>query len=384
MLENLEPAAKITAPSAFRPGVEFDGTEGTATTEGMVGKPNFDDFLKERGYSPEEYEVIGNSVRTSQWQRWDGEWLTSYRFTFRRKNSAIDLPLLMSEAKKIAKATKHEKKKNEKAFVICPADFQIGKTGSRGGTPETIARVLRSYHKIEQHLKKNNYDQILILDIGDIIESFSSAMNYNQLEGNDLSPMQQTDVAASLLWKLLQMTSKYAPIKMGSVASNHCQNRFNGQQVGKPGLDDWGIVIMQQLKRLADVAGIDVKFYVPNPYDEAFTIDVFEDGFHHLAVAHGHQAKRPENVPTWWRQMTFGNQASVAGASILVTGHFHHTRILELGEAHNGGSRWWVQASTSDAGSDWFRRVAGEDSMPAITAFELKKDVHFQGQIYRF
>ncbi len=39
-----------------------------------------------------------------------------------------------------------------------------------------------------------------------------------------------------------------APVTYGSVASNHCQNRFKGQQVGKPGLDDWGIVILQQLR----------------------------------------------------------------------------------------------------------------------------------------
>ena len=384
MLENIEPAVKVTAPPNFRPGIEFDGTEGTATTEGLANLPNFDDFLRERGYPPEEYEIIG-TPRTSQWQRYDGDWLTAYRFQFRKKTSTIDLPTLFAEAKKTAKAKKPKKPgDSDKAFIICPADFQIGKTGSRGGTQETIARVLRSYHKIEQHLKKNNYGQIVILDIGDIIESFSSSAQYNQLEGNDLSPMQQVDAAASLLWSLLKMASKYAPVKMGSVASNHCQNRFHGQQVGKPGLDDWGIVILQQIKRLATEVGLDVTFYVPNPYDEAFTIDVFNDGFHHLAAAHGHQAKRPENIPTWWRQQTFGNQDSIAAASILVTGHFHHTRILEAGASHNGGSRWWIQASTQDAGSDWFRRIAGEDSMPALTCFELEKGVYFQGAIIRF
>lgn len=67
MLENLEPQPKITAPKDFRPGVVFDGNEGTATTEGLAEQPNFDDFLRERGYSPDEYEVVGNSVRTSQW-----------------------------------------------------------------------------------------------------------------------------------------------------------------------------------------------------------------------------------------------------------------------------------------------------------------------------
>jgi len=386
MLENLKPAPKVTAPANFRPGVEFDGTEGTATTPGYETEPqNFDEFLIDAGLNPEEIDIIP-PVRTSRWQqREGGEWLTSYRFTFRRRNATIDLPTLFAEAKKTVKAKPRKQlSKTDKAFVICPADFQIGKTGSRGGTKETFERILQSYEKIERHLKANKYDLILILEVGDIIESFSNTASYNQLEGNDLSPMQQTDAAASLLWTLLKMVTKYAPVKMGSVASNHCQNRFNGQQVGKPGLDDWGIVILQQLKRLATEVGLDVQFYVPEPHDEAFTIDVFEDGFHHVAVAHGHQARRPENVPTWWRQQTFGNQASVAAASILVTGHFHHGRYQELGQSHNGGSRWWIQTSTSDAGSDWFRRTAGEDSQTGITCFELEKGVHFHGQVMRF
>ena len=45
MLEDLEPAKKVQAPSHFRPGLEFDGTEGTATTEGLPEAPNFDEFL---------------------------------------------------------------------------------------------------------------------------------------------------------------------------------------------------------------------------------------------------------------------------------------------------------------------------------------------------
>jgi len=87
MLENLEPTPKITSPKDFRPGVTFDGSEGTATTEGLAELPNFDDFLLERGYPPEEYEIVG-TPRTSQWQqREGGAWLTSYRFSFRKKVS---------------------------------------------------------------------------------------------------------------------------------------------------------------------------------------------------------------------------------------------------------------------------------------------------------
>jgi hypothetical protein len=131
-LENLEPAKKVDAPKDFRPGLEFDGAEGTATTEGLPEAPNFDEFLDQRGYSPDEYEIVG-APRTSQWQRWDGEWLTAYRFHFRKKVTDFDLPTLYKLAKR-TKPKQVKRKANKRTFVICPADFQIGKGGSRGGT----------------------------------------------------------------------------------------------------------------------------------------------------------------------------------------------------------------------------------------------------------
>jgi hypothetical protein len=381
MLEDLQPAKKIEAPSGFRPAVEFDGNEGVVTTEGLQSQPDFSEFLEARGYSSDEYEIVG-SPRTSQWQRWDGEWLTSYRFHFRKKVTSVDLPTLFAEAKK-TKAPKPAKTSNGKAFVIAPADYQVGKTDVRGGTKELVERVMQSYDCIEEHLKANKYEKIVIVDVGDIIESVSNTADQAQLQSNDLSPMQQVDMAASLMWDLLKRATKYAPVMYGSVASNHCQWRHNKQPVGKPGRDDWGIVILQQLRRLATEVGLNVQFFVPHPEDEGFAIDVFDDGMHILGCIHGHQARRPDQVPTHWRQSTFGSQF-LAPATLLLTGHFHHTRVQELGAAPSGGSRWWVQASTMDAGSSWFRRMSGEDSMPAITCIELERGVYYQGEIKRF
>lgn len=386
MLDNLEPAKRIDAPSGYRPGVEFDGLEGTATTPGYAVEPeNFDAFLIDAGLDPEGIEVIP-PVRTSRWQQQkDGEliWLTSYRFTFRRTKgeTGIDLPLLFAEAKKSKKPTV-KVNKSDKAFVVIPADWQVGKTGSRGGTKELLERLFASFGLLEAKMKAGKYDRIVIIDAGDIIESVSNKAALDQLATNDLSPMQQVDLAASMMWELIKRAAKYAPVSYGSVASNHCQNRFNGQVIGKPGVDDWGIVILQQLRRLSTEVGLDVTFYIPQPDDEGFCLDVFGDEFHILGCWHGHQSNNPDRVPDFWRNQTFGNQYLTA-ASIAITGHFHHTRVQELGQHHNGGSRWWVQASTSDSGSDWFRRISGEDSSTGVTCFELQKNKHFTGTVYK-
>jgi hypothetical protein len=383
MLENLTPASKITAPKDWRPAVEFDGTNGLATTPPTTGdQPDFTQFLIDQGFDPERVEIYG-PVRTSRWQqREGGDWLVSWRFNFRMKAELeLDLPTLYAQAKK-TKLPVTKKTAEGKALVIVPADFQVGKTGSRGNTQDLIARVFASYERIEQKLKKGGYEKVIILDAGDMIESVQNAAQFAQLESNDLSPMQQVDMAASLLWDLLKIASKYGPVTYASVGSNHCQWRFNGQAVGKPGLDDWGIVILQQLRRLSTELGMDVTYLIPDPYDESLAFDVFDDGFHIVALAHGHQAKRPNGMEGWLQKQGFSH-APVNAFTVFVSGHFHHLRVEELGQSHNGGSRYWIQASTMDNGSDWFRLQSGTDSVTGIVCFELERQTHFQGTVYK-
>jgi hypothetical protein len=377
MLDDLIPAPKIEASPNFRPGIEFDGTEGIATTPGLKDKPNFDEFLIDAGFNPEEIEIVG-VPKTSRWQqREGGDWLTSYRFSFRKRNPDINLPALIAQAKKAKPiVTKGGK---DLALIICPADLQVGKTGSRGGTQELVQRVMQSFIKLEKLAGAKKFERIYILDMGDIIESVSNKASLNQLEGNDLSPMQQTDLAASLMFDLIKRMVKFAPVTYGSIASNHCQNRVNGQQVGKPGKDDWGIVIAQQLRRLTTELGWDVDYLIPQPHDEGFA---FQYGVNTIGVVHGHQVARPEGIPTWWANSTFGNQWA-APCNLLITGHFHHLRVVELSQHITGGSKYWVQCPTSDNGSDWFRLNAGTDSDTGILAIEINKDNLFNGSVVK-
>ena len=386
MLEdlNLSIASKVDPPKDWRPAVSFDEALGVgeATTKGLVSEPNFDEFLRSAGYDPDVYEVVGNTVRTSKWQqREDGEWLTAFRFTFRLKTAVLDLPLLYAQAKKTKPPTGRSGL-SERVFVVVPADFQVGKVDSRGGTPELIARVMESYRRIEQKLKTGKYQKIVVIDGGDIIESISNKANMQQLATNDLSVPQQVDLAAALMWDLLKITTKYAPTVYASVGSNHCQVRVNGQSVGRPGEDDWGIVIGQQLARLAKEVGLPVEFIVPAPEDESLAFDPFGDGFHVLGVWHGHQVGRPEGQVDWWAKQAFGSQP-VAAATIGISAHFHHLQVKELGKAHHGGSRFWIQASTSDSGSSWYRRTSGSDSAPGIVCFELECETFFQGTVFK-
>lgn len=382
MLDNLEPAPKVTAPPNFRPGIEFDGSEGMATTEGIQGQPNFDDFLRERGYPPEEYEIVG-TPRTSQWQRYDGEWLTAYRFHFRKRTGALDLPLLLREARKEVKRNKKPKTKTtDKCLVILWSDLQVGKVDYRGNTASLIARVELMQERIQDLIKKEKPTRCIFADLGDTVENFSNAAPMQQLQSNDLSIMEQVDLATTFAWQTLKQIAERVPeVTYASVGSNHCQWRVGREAVGKAS-DDWGIFIGRQLARLAKEKELGIRFLEPQEHDESLAIDVFGDQFHILGIVHGHQAKRPDQMATWWRGQAFGRQP-VSEATTLVHGHWHHLRITELGSTPRATSRFLIMAPTMDNGSGWWKKVTGEDSVPGLATFILEKGVDFTGTVYK-
>lgn len=384
MLENLNPARKIETPKDFRPSLEFDGNNGVATLPAIPANevPNFDEFLLAQGFDPKEYEIVG-APRTSRWQKYDESWLTSYRFNFRKINKLEqDLTLTWKTAKsKAKKSASLSSKELQNCLVIMLSDFQIGKVDSRGGHEEQLTRIFTAYDKLEKQIRKG-YEHIVIADLGDIVEGFSNKADQQQLATNSLSLMNQVDVSIALVWDLIKRAYMFCNhLTYATVASNHCQNRVNKQQVGLPGEDDWGVFIAKAISRLSREVEFDVRVLIPQPSDESLALDVFDDQFHILGLWHGHQSSRPEGVPSWWEKQTFGNQP-VAAASIGLTGHFHHLRVQELGQHHNGGSRYWIQGKTSDNGSSWFRLNSGSESQPGITCFELEKGKHFTGSVF--
>lgn len=381
MLENLEPAKHIKARNDFVPGIEFDGSIGTATTPGYSSEPqNFDEYLRDAGLNPDEIDVV-YPMRTSRWQRYDGEWLTAYRFTFRRKTAGIDLPVLMAEARKKIKLTPLPKPE-PKCLVVLWSDLQVGKVDYRGGQDAMVERVELMRSRLVEQVKREKPERIIFADLGDVVENFGNATATHQLQSNDLSIMDQVDLATTFAWQALKELVKYVPnITYASIGSNHCQWRIGREQVGKA-TDDWGIFIGRQLARLSAEAELPIKFVEPQPHDESLAIDVFGDGFHILGMVHGHQARRPEQMGDWWRGQSFGKQA-VSAATLLIHGHWHHVRVTELGSTPQGTSRFIVMGSTMDNGSGWWRRSTGEDSVPGLVTLILEQGKDFTGTIYK-
>lgn len=385
MLENLNPAERVTSPTTVKVGVEFDGQEGWAQTPGLATEPEtFDEFLRDAGIDPADIEVIP-PVRTSRWQQQkDGElvWLTSYRFTFRKRKSQIDLPLLLAEAEKKSKKSK-PRKADDTALVVMWSDLQVGKVDLHGGIEEMLERLEATHAKLIELVDYHKPKHCYFLDLGDTVENFENKASLHQLRTNDLSIMEQVDMATTMAWRTIRKLAELVPtVTYASVGSNHCQWRKNGQTIGKP-TDDWGIFIGRQLARVASEAGVNnIKFIEPQEHDESLALDVFGDQYHVLGIVHGHQARTPGQLEEWWKKQAFGSQP-VADATMLVHGHFHHLRVLELGGTQDGNSRFIVGAPTLDNGSNWFRLRAGASAPPGLGCFLLEKNKPFTGTVWK-
>jgi len=382
MLENLESAKPVRVKHEIRPSVEFDGDIGEAVTQGYESEPeNFDDFLIDAGLDPTDIDVIP-PVRTSRWQRYDGEWLTSYRFTFRKKKSAFDLPKLLADADKNYKQPKPGKA-NPTALVVLWSDLQVGKIDIHGGTDELVARVNKVRDDLIEKITTLKPAKCVFVDTGDTIEGFDNKASNQQLYSNDLSLHDQVDLATTMAWRTIKAIAELVPeVVYASVGSNHCQWRRGGQQIGKA-TDDWGVFIGRQLARLAQECGaINIRFLEPQEHDESLAIDVFDDRYHILGVVHGHQVGRPDLIAGWFRGQAFGRQP-VSHATTLVHGHFHHLRIQELGMTDEGYSRFIVGAPTLDNGSTWFRNTSGESATPGLACFALEQNKPFTGTVWK-
>jgi len=388
MLEGLEntPAPKVTVPEGWSPAISFDSEGGEATLPAVVEgtEPDVIGFLRDAGINPDEIEIIGEP-RVSRWQvarpfPLEPAWHTAVRVRWRKRGATIDLPLLYALAKKTKPVTP-KPVDTGKALVVLWSDLQVGKVDHRGGAEALIHRVAETQVALLNKIKEVKPEKIIFCDVGDTIENFGNAADMHMLQSNDLSIMQQVDLATSLAWDVLKNISKYAPVVYLSVGSNHCQWRVNKQRVGKT-LDDWGIHIGRTLARLTKEVGLPITFYEPAQHDESLAYDIWGDKFHILGLWHGHQSPRPDAVPTWWRQQAFGKQP-IHAATIGVSGHFHHLRVLELGSTPRGTSRFWVQASTLDNGSNWWRTTAGEDSQPGLVCFALQRGIDFTGTVWK-
>lgn len=252
--------------------------------------------------------------------------------------------------------------------VIVLADWQIGKTGRRGGTPELLARLEQARSAVYDELLQRSPAEILILDGGDGIEGFESGGN--PMFTNDLSLPDQLDCYATEMLKFVKVAHQHSDkVQVGAVPSNHSAWRRGKQNLGNPS-EDFGLFTHRQVQKVAHAAGIHTQLHVPDEWDESLCVDFMGTP---VGLVHGNQYASGKAVD-WWQGQAFGNQA-ITRADVLVGCHYHSFAAGVAGmNPFTQRERTFLQAPTLDSGSDWYRNIKGRDSLPGTMIFDVTEN----------
>lgn len=331
-----------------------------------------DAILRKFGHNPDTTQIVG-TLEETHWMM-GGEWNHRYRFKTERRDendlTIKDLPLLYSQIQEhhfkpgpiISNAQFHE----DRSLVVVWADIQVGKTGSRGGTPELIERIKEKQDALADYIVQQRATTAYFLSVGDEVESFENTPQ--QAFTNDLSFPDQLDLELTFELEMIGLlAASHKSVTVSGCSSNHCRWRAGKNALGAP-KDDYGLYIKRQLEKALRLneSYDHVNFIYPDKWDETVAVDVRGTT---IGLAHGHQVSNPNQIEAWWTKQAFGAQAT-AEADILLTGHFHTFRAQPMGRSlRTGKNRWHLQAPTLDNGSDWFRNLQGSDSDAGMLVF---------------
>lgn len=249
--------------------------------------------------------------------------------------------------------------------LLLPGDPQVGKVASRGGSVELIRRWDSLTAQALDHMRTRPLTHAHLGDLGDIIEGWDSAGGKGVMT-DDLSLMQQVDLATTLMWETWVAMDDIVSTSYSSVPSNHAALRKGAVQYGDPAQDDWGIHIAKTLKRLAEVAGREMTVILPRPWEE--TVELNFAG-HKVAMVHGHRGNL--------RKVATGqalNGGPLSDAVLRVTGHLHHLVWQQMGRTSAGLQSYWLQVPAMDGGSDWFEAMGGDNSDSGLVYIEVTED----------
>lgn len=254
-------------------------------------------------------------------------------------------------------------------LVVCMADLQVGKTGSGGGTEDTVRLVRRALGDIADDARlAGGYERIILSDVGDSTEGFWNVAA--QAQTNDLSLTDQIRTVQRLYAEAVRtLAPMCSSMYYVAVPSNHCAVRVGPGKNSRANApdDDFGIMISKNIEDIVeDRGGFEhVEFFRPEKWEEAVTVDA-ADGTR-IGFTHGHLAGSQSKVPGWFRDLAFGRRSGLYDARILVHGHWHNFGVRQVGDA-----RWIISCPSADRGSDWWTNVSGDSTKPAILTFEAR------------
>jgi predicted phosphodiesterase len=364
-------------PAGFEPGIEYDSTGGVlrSVPRPAGDEPDHAELLAEFELDPAKWRITG--LRRSKWQRWDGEWLESFRANFVPTKGAHHVPIddlleIVGKWKPQSTLSKPVKGSvSNVAYVVVLSDTQVGKIDG-DGSEGIIKNVLHKSDLAVARLKElrkagRQIDTIYLPQLGDCIEGMNS-QGGKHIWRTDLDLTSQIRVYRRLL---LHMVKTFAPLAdrviVPCVPGNHDEAVRVGNSMATTYTDSFALDAASAVAdALADHPNFKHVSFVFPKYDTlTVTLDMAGTV---VGLAHGHQCRG--KVVDWWKNMAHGQQ-DIGEATLLLTGHYHHLRVEQ------SGRKTHIQMCALDGGSQWFSNTSGAEApagMVTLTVGEGKWD----------
>ena len=346
-------------PENWRPRSELDQkTGGWAVTSARQdgNTPGAEELLRDANLDPSEWTLVNS--RRGSWQKYDGEWLHSWRINVvpsSGANTDYDAEKLIDELIKWKPTGKVADFEGDLTAVYSVGDTQYGKDD----TPAIVDRMLRGINESVEHHKwlnkKYTIGQIALPQLGDCIEGMTSQKG-KVMGRHDIGVSQQVQVGRRVLMAQIKAMAPLASkIIIPVVPGNHDEvQRF---LVSRPE-DSWALEIVKSVEDACmenPFLKERVEFRYPTLDDSTLCVNLSGTMY---GMAHGHQAR---DMVKWWQGQVMGN-CSVAQAEILNVGHMHHYVAKAV------GTRLFIQNPAMDNGSAWFRDKSGLESHPGLVS----------------
>ena len=243
-------------------------------------------------------------------------------------------------------------------YLVAAGDLQIGKPDG-GGSAGTVDRFLDAHEKSLERFKeirqKQGITEVCLLWAGDCIEGTES-QGGRLLARLDLTMTEMVRVYRRLVMKQVMDYAQIADhVTVAVVPGNHDEAKRVGDQMATRYDDSWAIEGASQVADVMKAGGYENVAWIFPGIDE---LDLCFD-FHgtRIGLLHGHQTRG--KIESWLGGAAVQRRA-IGTSDVVVTGHFHHLKIQQLGPTTH------IQVPALDGGSLWWRHKGNLDAPPGM------------------
>ena len=360
-------------PQGWEPGVAMKKgmKTGTITSRPTINpNPEFSELLKDWGFSPDDYQILDNTLQVRTWDMNMGGGETQQAWYYKATIVAKDLALTDKDYDRLSKwilshkrKPKPKIKKPQRSFFVAISDLQLGKRDG-GGTEAIIGRFLEKIDLVKERYEflikgGMEFDQLTVVGVGDIVEG-CLGFYPDQTFSVELDNRSQIKVARKLISKALVEWSKDFPlVVVGAVPGNHGTKRVAKGVAPTGQMDNGDLEVFEQIGEIfAQNKTYDhVKFIIPDSPHLTFNVCGTVCSFTHGHAIGGGGGKPEVKVMNWWKNQAFGWQHP-GDSKLLISGHYHHY-------IHKTDPRSWFQVPSLDE-STWFKEQTGKSTQQGL------------------